>query len=280
MREKTIFFGSGKYVLPVIEILNKGYDLELVVTTEKNPTDPVVSYCNKNNIKFLSVSTLKDFQNQIPHDTYKFAVLASFGLIVPNSVINMFPLGIINIHPSLLPKFRGPTPVQTAILSRAKTTGVTIMKLDAEVDHGPIIAMADYPTSESDTAESLYITLFKLGSDLLADALPKYVSGEIAPAEQNHSLATFTDHLTRESGFINIKDKQDGEKVKLMVRAYYPWPGVWFKANLNGKEKVIKLLPDNKIQVEGKNIMAIKDFANGYPEGREIISKLNLDERT
>lgn len=275
---KVVFFGAGHYVLPIIEVLNKKFELALAVTTETNPDDPVLSFCSKSKI---NVTSIENFSSQIINNLQsiincRLAVLAYFGIIVPRKVLDLFPLGIINVHPSLLPKYRGATPGQAAILNGDPTTGVSIIKLDEEIDHGPLLEQVEEKIELNDTSETLYQRLFQKGAELLLQVLPKYISGEIKPREQNHSKATFTDRLTRESGFVDAKNPPSAEQLDRMIRAYYPWPTVWFKASLNKKERIIKLLPEQKIQVEGKNIMQLRDFANGYPEGRLILSQLSL----
>ncbi len=289
MHEKIVFFGSGKFIVPVIEILNESFDLTLVVTTEKNQNDPVVKFCNLNSIPLLTVAKFTEEHIMvIEKRKARIGVLASFGIIVPDNLLSIFEFGIINIHPSLLPKYRGPTPVQSAILNGETTTGVSIIKLDSEIDHGPILGIIDHKIEALDTAESLYKKLFVLGADFIRHALPNYLSGELKPFEQNHSQATFTDHLTRESGFIDLSSLEiSNSKLEITrkIRAFYPWPGVWFRTKLNGIERIIKLLPGDpaerevaslRIQVEGKSVMKLSDFANGYPEGKEIIDRLNL----
>jgi len=278
VKEKIVFFGAGPYVVPVIDLLNKNFDLIFVVTTE-NENGPVPKFCKENKIEYVSIREFSnDLKSRILSLKTKVAVLASFGVILPEDVLNIFPLGIINIHPSLLPKYRGPTPVQTAILNGDKTTGVSIIKLDNEIDHGPILTQDEEKIESEDTGESLYLQLFKIGGELLLDVLPKYISGDLKLKEQNHDNATYTERdLSRDSGLIDINNPPEPQKIKQMVNAYFPWPGVWFKAILSGKEKVIKLLPQEKIQVEGKNIMTLKDFANGYSQGKEILLKLNLN---
>src|SRR3989344_935465 len=133
-----IFFGSSSHVIPIIETLNKNFDLKLVVTTE-NPLQgdalqnyPVAKYCVENKIPYLSVSNLSNpsLISHLSSLNSAVGVLADFGLFIPKEILNAFPKGIINIHPSLLPRYRGPTPVQTAILNGEKITGVSIMKLD------------------------------------------------------------------------------------------------------------------------------------------------------
>ncbi len=281
MENKIIFFGSGPYVVQVIKVLDKKFGLALVVTTEKNPGDAIPKFCIANNIEYIYTDSLSEpaFMDKLKAIGAKLAVLASLRLFIPDEILNSFELGIINIHPSLLPKYRGPTPVQTALLNGDTSTGVSIIKLDSEIDHGPILARVEERIEQNDTADSLYTRLFKIGGELLLDVLPKYISGDLKPTDQDHSKATYTERdLSRESGLIYISKPPSPTHLPRMIKAYYPWPGVWFKEELNGKEKVIKLLPENHIQVEGKNIMTYKDFANGYAEGHQILQKLNINE--
>jgi methionyl-tRNA formyltransferase len=285
-KQRVVFFGAGPYVLPIIDSLNKNYDLSLVVTTEKNPNDSVLSFCSKNGIEYISVNNCNSpiINNKLSIINAELAVLASFGVIVPKQVLELFPLGIINVHPSLLPKYRGATPGQAAILAGDSETGVSIIKLDEEVDHGPVLTQAEEKIEPNDTSETLYQRLFQRGAELLLEVLPKYISGELKPREQDHSKATFTDRLTRETGSIEFSNPPNPAQLDRMIRAYYPWPGVWLKVSSKFKVKnsklqgkIIKLLPEGRIQVEGKKIMSYNDFINGYgQEGREILAKLNL----
>ncbi|OGH20121.1 MAG: hypothetical protein A3D74_01160 [Candidatus Levybacteria bacterium RIFCSPHIGHO2_02_FULL_37_13] len=289
LKLKIIFFGSSKFVIPIIEVLQKNFDLALAVTTEKNPTDPIPSYCAINKIPYLSVSSFSDpeLNSQLSNVNCQLAMLADFGLFIPNEILNIFPKGIINIHPSLLPKYRGPTPVQTAIINGEKETGVSIMKLDEEIDHGPIFAQEKEEILPQDTAESLYERLFRKGAEMLPGILNKYLDGNLKPVAQNHKNATYTKHLTRQDGFIDISKikysprGEAGQKSKIeierMMRAYYPWPSAWTKIRIKSQELRIKFLPGEKIQVEGKKPMNYKDFINGYPKvGKEILTKLGL----
>ncbi len=279
MKVKIVFFGSSKYVIPIIEVLKRDFDLALVVTTERNSFDPIPSYCLSQKIPYLSVSTFSAKVNsQLLNVNCQLAVLADFGLIIPKEILNDFPKGIINIHPSLLPKYRGPTPVQNAILNGDEKTGVTIIKLDNQIDHGPILAQKEVLISSSDNAQTLYEKLFRIGAELLHQNLNKYIKGEIKLSEQDHSKATITRLLTREDGYIDIsKIKDQRSKINLdrMIRAFHPWPGVWTKWKMeNGKWKILKFLPEGKLQVEGKKPMSYQDFLNGYPKAKEILSKI------
>src|SRR5438093_1033318 len=135
-----VFFGSSKYVLPILQELQKEYTIALVLTTEKNAMDAVPKYCLEHGLKFLQVDSLdENTQYAIRNTNSPVGVLADFGLLISQEIIDMFPKGIVNIHPSLLPKLRGSTPGQTAILNGDKKTGVSIMLLDKELDHGPLL---------------------------------------------------------------------------------------------------------------------------------------------
>ncbi|MBI1982084.1 MAG: methionyl-tRNA formyltransferase, partial [Candidatus Levybacteria bacterium] len=256
---KITFFGTSKFAIPVLEVLRTNFELILVITTD--PLNGAVpSYCKQNSIPYLSVQQLSNQTiEQLRRANTPLAILASFGLIIPKEVLGIFSKGIFNIHPSLLPKYRGPTPVQTAILNGDKETGVTIIKLDKEVDHGPILAQAEEQVFSTDTSESLYKRLFEKGAQLLLEVLPKHIDGKIMPKEQDHSKATFSKHLTRQDGYIDLANPPLKDLLERMIRAYYPWPGVYTKLKIkNEKLKIIKFLPEGKIQVEGKKPMSYK----------------------
>lgn len=259
---KIIFFGSGNYVSPIIEVIKKNFDLVEIVTPKAR------------------ISKEADL-----------GVVASYGKIITKDILESFPYGIINVHPSLLPKYRGSSPVQTTILNGDKKTGITIIKIDEKVDHGSILAQKEIQIDENETSEALLEKLFGLGAEILPSIISKYIEGQIELSPQDDSRASYTELLTKKSGYLDLESLKiskaffftEGEqignlklKISRMIRAYYPWPGVWFKTKLGGKEQIIKLLPGQKIQVEGKNPMNFKDFMNGYSEGGNILSKLNL----
>ncbi|MDO8461009.1 MAG: methionyl-tRNA formyltransferase [bacterium] len=284
---KIIFFGASRFVIPIIELLRKKFDLVLVVTTEKLPTDPVLSYCNKHSIQYISASSLSDpiLKSKIINLPAgkaglksNLGILAYFGLILPQDVLNIFPKGILNIHPSLIPKYRGPTPVQTAILNGDKKTGVTIIKLDEKLDHGPILAQVEEPILANDTAETLHEKLFKIGAQLLNKNIDQYLEGNLKPKEQEHTKTTYTKSLERSDGYIDFNPQspqypKSSQYLNRMIRAYYPWPGVWTKIRIRNHESRIMFLPGKKLQVEGKKPMSYKDFINGYPNAKGVIEK-------
>ena len=266
---RVVFFGSSRYAVPVVEMLYNNFDLPLVITTEQSTSDPIPFYCKAKKIEYLSIRKSADLLSlfQIDQTMASIGVVADFGAIIPQKILNLFPYGLINIHPSLLPKYRGPSPVQNAILNGDRRTGVTIIKLDKYVDHGDVIAQVDEEIKPNDTAQSLYERLFKIGANLLEKVLTKYETQAALSIPQNHEHATFTKQLTREDGYVDFKEFFSSKDFfERMVRAYYPWPGAWTKIKLAEKEepRIIKFLPDKKIQVEGGREMEYKDFINGY----------------
>lgn len=276
MKQTIVFFGSGDFVIPVVEkIINHG--LVLAITTEK--TGELVDFLKEKNVPFLcSRLTNSDDIEHIKSLKPTVGVLASYGAFLPDSVIDLFPHGILNIHPSLLPKYKGPTPIQTAILNGEKKTGISIIKLDSQIDHGPILDQIEINLTGHETSEELLHDFFAKGAEMIEKIIEEFESGKI-PKEtpQNHAHETFTDHLDRNSGKIDLKNPPEPQQLDQMIRAYYPWPGVWFQTHLGNKDLRIKLLPEQKIQVEGKNPVSFKDFMNGYPEeGEKILNALNL----
>ena len=281
---KTVFFGSGEYTIPVVKML-QNHELGLVVTTETE--GKFYDYLQDNSIPHL-VTHLKNSDDieKIKEIGAEIGVLGSYGAIVPNKVIQAFPHGIINIHPSLLPIYKGPSPVQYAIKNGDKITGVTIISLDDQIDHGVILSQKEFPLNGTETLEDLKKELFKIGSEMIEELLKKPENGKkLEGTEQDHTKEIFTYKVTREDGRIDLAKIPTSEleisnwklEIARKIRAFYPWPGVWFETVFAGKNRRFKLLPDGKIQMEGKNIMTYKDFMNGYgEEGRELVNKLEF----
>lgn len=269
---KIVFFGS-RHVHDIIRELNDNFDLELVVTTDAG----MVKYCKSEGLPFAQVlnidtkliSAIKELEADL-------GVVADFGLIIPNELMDVFPHGILNIHPSLLPLYRGSTPVQTALLNGDKITGLTIIKIDEELDHGPVIYQEEYEIKPDDFTDKLLIELFRRAGELLPDLITEYVEGKLNLEEQNDDKATYTNSLKKEDGYIDLENPPEKRKLTRMINALSPWPGVWTKFKLTDKEVIIKLHPMDQIHVEGKKPMSYKDFKNGYEKGGEFLKKLNL----
>lgn len=276
MKQHIIFFGSGIYTIPIIKRLKK-HGLVLVVTTERE--GEFLHYVKKERLPYL-VSDLKSVQDieKIKNLHPALGILASYGAIIPKKVLNLFPLGILNIHPSLLPKYKGPSPIQSTILAGEQKTGVSIIKLDEEIDHGPIVAQERVMLKGDETTENLKKKLFGLGGSMIEQIIKKLENGEkIFATPQNHSKESFTEKISRENGHIDVNYPPKPDLLKKMIRAYYPWPSVWTKYSLFDNTRRIKLLPNNKIQVEGKRVMSLKEFVNGYQEsGKKLLEQLGL----
>jgi methionyl-tRNA formyltransferase len=280
---KVVFFGSSRYAVPVLETLHNNFDLPLVITTEQNNADPIPFISKAKKIEYLTVRKPTDLLSryEMGQALASVGVVADFGIIIPQKTLDYFPQGIINIHPSLLPKYRGPSPVQNAILNGDRKTGVTIIKLDKYMDHGPVLAQVEEEIRSNDTSKTLYERLFKIGAELLVKVLTRLENENIHPIPQNHDSATFTKELTKDDGYVDFKTMFSSKDFfERMVRAYYPWPGAWTKAKTGDEKdaKIIKFLPDKKIQVEGKTEMTYKDFLNGYKNAdTELVNFLKKD---
>lgn len=194
------------------------------------------------------------------------AVVAAYGKILTKKELNTPKYGCINIHPSLLPKYRGPSPIQTAILNRDKISGITIIKMDEKIDHGPIIYQEQLELSDKDNFDTLSKKMFLRAAELLPKVITNFIEGTIKLQPQNHTLATYCTQLKKEDGYFDISNPPASEQLDRMIRAYYPWPGVWTRWN----NKIVKLHPKGVIgtliQMAGKKVLPIKDFLNGYPD--------------
>lgn len=279
-KSKVIFLGTDKYSVIVLTQFygDKRFKLSGVLThTSPSPVEDYVKTLYE-----VNFSTIEKFDKKTCQKIGKLkpdvGILASFGKILPREVLEISKHGILNIHPSLLPKYRGPTPVQTAILNGEQETGVTIIKMDEKVDHGPIIAQFKEEIKPDDTAESLYERLFAAGAKVLTTILPAYLKSKIELREQDHSQATFSKKLTRDDGKIDWKKPDD--YLERFIRAMSPWPGAFTSVKIkNQKSKRLKILKAHLendklvldlVQLEGKKSVTWKQFCQGYPGAKLI----------
>lgn len=222
-------------------------------------------------------------------------VVAAYGRILPPALLRVPPLGILNIHPSLLPRYRGPAPVAEAVLAGESTTGVTVMLIDEGMDTGPVLAQMEEPIAPEDTAETLTARLFRRGASLLATTLTPWARGEVLPQPQDDAQATYTRQLRKEDGEMDFR--LPAERLWLQVRAYTPWPGThttWGGRRLKLLDvvplaspgatpdpgEVVALPPLGpaavgvgtgegvlgllRVQIEGRQPVAVRDFLAGY----------------
>ncbi len=269
---KIIFFGSGELALPSLRSLaaDARFELIAVVTQpdkiagrrKKLQPTPVKVFARTLHLPIFTTLTAA------PIKKAEVGVVIDYGKIIPARIIQQLPFGILNIHPSLLPAYRGPAPIQQAILNDDTITGVSIIKIDSGVDTGPLLAQESILINSHDTAITLEKKLAELGADLLLTALPDYLSGRLQPYPQPDHNISYAPKLRRATGELLSCDSQ--RQIWNKFRALQPWPGVWFSHH--GKRyKIIDLeqrnnkLIFNTIQPEGKNVMTLSEFKRGYP---------------
>ncbi|MEK7553002.1 MAG: methionyl-tRNA formyltransferase [Patescibacteria group bacterium] len=273
-----IFFGTDEFAVTILgELKRLGPVPELIITTpdhrggrDRSPAPPVKLWAEENKISCRQPSDLKFETNGLEKINAELFVVASYGQIIPPEIIARPRHGILNVHPSLLPKFRGSTPIQSAILAGAEETGVTIMLLDEQVDHGPILQSESYELVGKNYLEARD-SLAKLGAELLFEVIPKWINGEIVAKPQDHAQATFTKKIKKEDGEINLATDPELNYRKFL--AYQSWPGIYFFINHAGR-KIRVLVTDAKLEngrflvtrvkPEGRNDMSWNDFERGF----------------
>ena len=236
--KRLVYFGNERLVsglkhteLPILSALHAhGYDIAAIVVHEKPSTSrnarqlEVVQFANDHNIPVLSPTSADHIVPRLTDLGVDFAVLASYGSILSKRVLNVFePVGVINIHPSLLPRYRGPTPIESSILSGDKETGVTIMKLSEAMDEGDIYAQSRIPVSQVDDKISLYNKLAKIAAELLIDTLESISNNQSTLTKQTNTDVSYTSRLKKQDGIINpLTDT--ATDIERQVRAYLNYP--------------------------------------------------------
>lgn len=284
------FFGSPRFAEIILDrLLRASLVPQVLVCNPDRPvgrkhivTPPPTKSCIAKHVTQIVVLQPEN-TNELQATRYKlqdldFAIVAAYSKIIPKEIIDLFPKGVVGVHPSLLPVFRGASPIQSAILAGEEKTGVTLYLLDEKLDHGPIIGRVKWKMENGKyTYKELHDKLAQLGGQLLVDTIPKFLRGEIVPEEQDHSKATFTKKFDLASGYVDPNDleaalhgnKECASRIERIVRALNPEPGVWTYGKIDHRtwhnaeqKKRIKLLEATvreeklillKIQEEGKN---------------------------
>ncbi len=233
--------GSPRYAEIILWELNERFDVVGIITQPDKragrgrsiQSPPVKVFAKEKGIPFLQpkklaaeevLSVLSEWE---PH----IIVVAAYGKILRSQILELPRFGCINVHASYLPKWRGASPIQAAILNGDQTAGVTIMKMDEGIDTGDIITQKEVEISESETAASLTEKMATIGAKLLVDTLPRYINGEIFPKKQLSKNATYAGLIKKQDGLLNFQ--KSAEELERQVRAYDPWPICYF--NWNGK---------------------------------------------
>ena len=308
-RLRVAFFGTSDRSVPILETLQQNFDLALCVTKCDVRTGRhrelkecgVKVWAKNNGVPYIEIGdfqaeNVKKVINGVDELKIKVGVTADFSFMVPQKVIDAFEHKILNIHFSLLPKYRGASPVQFAILNGDKETGITYYLMDAKMDTGNIVHQEKYALPEGETAVDAYKRLFAEAGKGLEKVINEYISGSIIPYSQDHSKATYTyskscpdnTHVFKDDAKIDWETPI--ESIYNSIRAYNPWPISWttagelekkylknlhleFKNNIGNKEARVLIfggsmqeggLIINSLQLEGARVMLWKDFKNGY----------------
>jgi methionyl-tRNA formyltransferase len=234
--KKLIFFGNERLATgikhtdtPTLKILIKeGYEVVAVISNfatgrSRNARElEIAKVANENNIPVLLPTHVRDIKDDIKNLNADFGVLVAYGRIIPEDIIKIFPHGIINIHPSLLPKYRGPTPIEQAILDGAEITGTSIMRLVTEMDAGPVYAQSKISLNGNESKDELANKQLEIGSRLLIDNLPSILDSSLSPAAQDNSKATYTKLLNKTDGIISWDNP--AEIIQRQIRAFAGYP--------------------------------------------------------
>jgi methionyl-tRNA formyltransferase len=284
--EKLVFMGMPDFAVPTLKALIGRYEIVGVVTQpdrrvgrgRKVEASPVKVVALAHNLSVLQPPRLR--QPEVAAELGALApeviVVAAYGHILRAGVLAIPPKGCLNVHASLLPKYRGAAPIAAAILSGEEETGVTIMLMDEGMDTGPVLSQAICPISPQDTRESLSAKLAQLGADLLMDTLPHWLAGKIEPQPQDHSQATYSRIIAKQDGLIDWS--QSAVEIWRRSRAYYPWPGSY--TYWQGKLlKVLRAeaLPHWSGEEEPGQVMALREgLAVATGEGALLLSEVQL----
>jgi methionyl-tRNA formyltransferase len=235
MSAKIVFMGSPDFALPTLQALANHYPMVGVITQPDQPagrgrvltSPPIKTLADQLSLPVIQPRRLRDPEamEQLYAWNPDLIVVAAYGQILRPNVLGLPPHGCVNVHASLLPRWRGAAPIQAAILHGDPEAGVTIMKMDEGVDTGPMLARRAIPIEPDDTAGTLSPKLAQLGADLLLETLPFYLRGELFPQPQDNTQATYAPMLKKEYGALDFS--QPADKLAWQVRAYNPWPGAW-----------------------------------------------------
>ena len=316
---RLVFMGTPTFAVPVLAGLTglDGYEVVGVYTPPDRPagrgrkaqSSPVKDFALENDLTVLQPANFRsaEVQTELAGLRPDAIIVAAYGKLLPKPVLDLAPLGCLNVHPSLLPRHRGPSPVATTILNGDQVTGVTIMLLDEGMDTGPLIAQHEYLMKGNETTDQLTTALFELGGKLLEESLPQWQSGDLLSEPQDESLASVTRKLVRADGLADWTLSAD--ELETRARAFTPWPGLFTHWNGSGLKLVSVAFvasdsdefepglvvatdhPDlpaavatsqgflglKTLQLEGKRAVGVKDFLNGAPDfiGSQLASPAN-----
>lgn len=279
---RFVFFGTPEIAVTALDKLEAGGMIPAAVVTRPDASigrdhvltaSPVKEWAVERSIDVLQPEKItSEFIDELANSEWDLFVVVAYGEILPKRLIELPERGTINMHPSLLPRLRGPSPIESAILTDERTTGVTVMEIDEKMDHGPIIAQARVEIEEWPVrAPLLEGILAEEGASLLVEVIPEWVNGRVIPYLQDDALATYCPKITKEDGLLDLGD--DPEENLRKIRAFEGWPGTYAFFERRGERIRAAILDahvdsDGKLAIdtvkpEGKNEMPYADFLRG-----------------
>ena len=276
-KAKLVFFGNERLAtgvptdVPTLRsLIAAGFEVAAVVASHTEGVSrnkrglEIVEVAHAYHIPVLIPEKLEDVTERLVRIDASAGVLVAYGQIIPQAIIDIFPKGIINIHPSLLPKYRGPTPVETAILDGAAETGVSLMALSAKMDAGPVYLQETVELDGTETKPELAPKLLKRGGQMLVDNLEHILDGQLEPLPQDSDAATYTKMLAKADGRVDFDEP--AEVIERSVRAFLGFPRS--RATVLDQEIIITKARVAKNYQDGKLVVATKP---GFIEIEELI---------
>jgi methionyl-tRNA formyltransferase len=288
MSLRIVFMGSPDFALPSLQTLSKHHQVVGVITQPDKPSGrgrelkspPVKTLAQELNIPIIQPEKLRD-TTQLEIWKPDLIVVAAFGQILKKNILDFPKYGCLNVHASLLPRWRGAAPINAAILAGDDETGITIMKMDIGLDTGDMLTKKSMRLTPDMTAGSAFQTLSTLGADLLIETIPDYINGKITPEPQNNQLATYAPMLKKEDGKLNFNDSV--YEIERRVRAMNPWPSAWFEWDGNllkvmrvsiSEKKVGEA--GNRFTLDGRGAVTCSDGAiileEVQPAGKKVMA--------
>lgn len=311
MKKKLVFMGTCNFAVSIMEkLVDSNYNLAAVYTQPDRAQNrglkvsccPIKNFTNNKKLKNIKISEpdslstaeeIKKFKDISPD----LVVVAAYGKMIPDSMLKIPKYGFINVHPSLLPKYRGPSPIQTALLNEDEITGISIIKLSDKMDAGDILFQQKLKINKGENALKLNQRLSELSAEILPEVIDNYLDGKIKAIQQDDEKATFTKLIKKSDGHIQWGNNKNNQVIAKM-KAYTPWPKVFFYFNTGKKRIKVEMIEIEKINIqkdkpgkihldkfvspypfaackkggiilktlkpEGKNEMSALDFINGY----------------
>ena len=281
-----IFFGTEDFsAVSLQKLIDEGFEIAGIITKpdsrkgrgQKLQTPKVKQIGEKFNIPVLQPQKISEITDFVKKFEKPAGVLVSFGRIIPQEIIDLFTPAIVNVHPSLLPKYRGPSPIESAILNGDEKTGVSLMKLSKEMDAGDVYSQEEIELSKTETASDLYKTCGEIGAEMLVRDLPKIISGEIKGQKQDDSQAEYC-QLLKKSDALLSQDGQTAEQAEQQIRAFEIFP----KSKIKLGEHLIIIKSAKVVSSNPENSPLTLKFAEGTflkierlitPNGKETAAK-------